>query len=31
VHQVLPLSDCTKAHEIMESNENIGKIILNLD
>ena len=31
VHQVLPLSDCTKAHEIMESNENIGKIILNLN
>ena len=31
VHQVLPLSDCTKAHEIMESNENIGKIILNLE
>ena len=31
VHQALPFSECESAHEIMEANENIGKIILNLN
>ena len=31
IHEILPLSDCEKAHSIMESNENIGKIILDLN
>ena len=31
VYEVLSFDDCEKAHSIMESDENIGKIILNLD
>ena len=31
IYQVLSFEDCEKAHSIMESDENIGKIILNLD
>ena len=31
IYKVLSFEDCEKAHSIMESNENIGKIILNLD
>lgn len=28
IHQVVPFDDATQAHQIMENNENIGKIIL---
>ena len=31
IYQILSFEDCEKAHSIMESDENIGKIILNLD
>ena len=31
IHETYPLSESKKAHEIMEANENIGKIILTLD
>jgi putative PIG3 family NAD(P)H quinone oxidoreductase len=31
IHETYPLSESEKAHEIMEANENIGKIILTLD
>lgn len=31
IHEALPFSQCERAHAIMEANENIGKIILNLD
>ena len=31
VHEVLAFSECQKAHRIMEANENIGKIILDLN
>ena len=31
VHEILPFSESERAHEIMEANKNIGKIILNLD
>ena len=31
IYQVLSFEDCEKAHSIMESDENIGKIIHNLD
>jgi NADPH2:quinone reductase len=31
VYKALPLSECNEAHAIMESNENIGKIILTLN
>ena len=31
IHEALPFSQCERAHSIMEANENIGKIILNLD
>ena len=30
-HETYPLSESKEAHEIMEANENIGKIILTLD
>ena len=30
VHQSLPFEDCLEAHRIMESDENIGKLILEL-
>ena len=31
IHEILPFSESERAHEIMEANENIGKIILSLD
>ena len=31
IYKVLSFDDCEKAHAIMEADENIGKIILNLD
>lgn len=31
IHDVLPLTDITKAHEIMEANANTGKIIIQVD
>lgn len=31
IHEVLPLDDIVKAHELMESNANTGKIILTVD
>ena len=31
IHQSLPFEDCLEAHRIMESDENIGKLILELD
>ena len=31
VHQSLPFEDCLEAHRIMESDENTGKLILELD
>ena len=31
IYKVLSFDDCEKAHSIMEADENIGKIILNLD
>ena len=31
IYEILSFEDCDKAHAIMESDENIGKIILNLD
>ena len=31
IHEVLNISETEKAHQIMEDNRNIGKIILSLD
>ena len=31
IHQSLPFEDCLEAHRIMESDEDIGKLILELD
>ncbi|MGI9509363.1 MAG: zinc-binding dehydrogenase, partial [Geminicoccaceae bacterium] len=31
IHDVLPLEDIVRAHELMEANANTGKIILNVD
>lgn len=31
VHKTFSLSECEIAHEVMESNENIGKLVLTLD
>jgi NADPH:quinone reductase-like Zn-dependent oxidoreductase len=31
IHEVLNISETEKAHQIMENNENIGKIVLALD
>jgi putative PIG3 family NAD(P)H quinone oxidoreductase len=31
IHEVLTLDDIVKAHQMMEANENTGKIILNVD
>jgi NADPH:quinone reductase-like Zn-dependent oxidoreductase len=31
IHEVFNISETEKAHQIMENNENIGKIVLALD
>ena len=31
VHDVLPLEDIVRAHEMMEANANTGKIVLSVD
>jgi len=31
VHEILNIKDANKAHEIMEKNQNIGKIILEIN
>ena len=31
IHEILSIKDANKAHEIMENNQNIGKIILEIN